>query len=93
MSTLEFPSRFKLNKKRRCIKFSFLFILSSFISKTFGDILEGKLVNKNVPKCWPEVLSGDFYWPGASSSLLALSPVMNLLENIPSLYHHYILQK
>ena len=47
-----FPKR---KKKKYCIKFTdninFLSILSSFISKTFEDILEGKLVNKNVPKC------------------------------------------
>ena len=32
-------------------KYLFSFILSSFISKIFGDIFEQKLVNKNVPKC------------------------------------------
>ena len=34
-----------------CNRVRALLILSSFISKTFGDIFEGKLVNKNVPKC------------------------------------------
>ena len=33
------------------MEFTINIFLSSFISKTFGDILEGKLVNKNVPKC------------------------------------------
>ena len=43
------------NKKTHFMKSKdniyFLFILSSFISKTFGEILERKFVNKDVPKC------------------------------------------
>ena len=54
-------------------KHLFLFTLSSFVSKAFGDILEGKPVNKNLLAllvcCFEE-----FHWPGASGSLLALSP-------------------
>ena len=44
---------FKHNKKEHWIKFTttFIFINFNFISKTFGDILGGKLFNKNVSKC------------------------------------------
>ena len=75
------------NKKKTLPKFHF-FIHSIFIYfKVIGDILEGKLVNKNVPKCllalWDQMRhflvagSGivDFVmvW-GQACSLLALSP-------------------
>ena len=67
----------------------FLFILSSFISITFGDIPEGKFVNKNIPKCllalsdqfrsffyWPKDVFVNFYWPWDSHSLFrASSPI------------------
>ena len=41
----------------------FLFTLSSFISKTFGYILEGKLVDKNVRKCLLALLMSSFTSP------------------------------
>ena len=45
---LKYIKKKTLNKIHR--QHYLLFISSSFISKTF-DILEGKLVSKNVPKC------------------------------------------
>ena len=50
------PSNFSFTEQEKTLhkihlQHSFLFILSSFISKKFGNILEGKPVNKNVPKC------------------------------------------
>ena len=88
---------FNITRIKHCIKFTdnidcFLFISSSFTSKTFGDILVGKLDNKNVPqRCTgpvgpvevffnrPKPFLGNFYCqPGTSSSLLAWSPVIRV---------------
>ena len=53
---------FEDNKKKYCIKFTdlFLFILSSFISKTFGDILE-------VKTCFKTIMYPSVYWPCRTS--------------------------
>ena len=69
--------------RKKSIKFTTTFILSSFISKIYGDILESKLV-KNVPDpvrrpvevifYWPEAAFGNFYWPGVLSPLLMSHP-------------------
>ena len=56
-----------------------------FFSKTFEDILEGILVNKNVPKClltttswggfyWPDDVFRILNWPRASDSLIVSIP-------------------
>ena len=45
--------KFSFNITRKNISL-ILSILPSFISKTFGDIIEGNYFNKNVPQCyWP----------------------------------------
>ena len=58
------------------------------------DIVEGKLTNKIYPNVycpvgpveiffyWPVAVLGNFYWPGANGSLLALSPA--ILSNMLS---------
>ena len=55
----------------------------------FGSNFHGKLVNKNVPQMftgsvrpvevifyWPKAVLGNFYWPGATGTLLASSPAL-----------------
>ena len=58
---------------------SFLSIISYLFQKDLGILLRGNLLsrvslNVEVFFYWPEAVIGNFYWPGASSSLLASSP-------------------
>ena len=69
------PTNLSLTFKKTLLKIDrhhlFLFIFSSFISNKFWIFLRGNLLIK----C-PQMFTGpgNFYWPGAIGSLLALSP-------------------
>ena len=90
------PTIFSLSLKEKTLhkihrQHLFLFILSSFISKTFGIFLRGNLLVRmplNVYwPCrrslfyWPEAVFGNFYWPRAIGSLLTFSPVGDWVIN------------